>query len=213
MVVPKTLVRCGRLLCISLCLPGCDKGDYSDVASSETPTMVKLAELQEYGEVLFALPCKPAPGRGAGLLRNKNTVFYQEFPDEISVSRYQVGNTSTAILTQEIPTEYAETKDYTGGYWELSHKQTIFIDNATDHDVQVTIDEQNAFTLAAKHHCKVYFYLGVHDLSVVNSEDSSVIDERKFLASKWHEQDAIDFLVYNVNGSNRYTCKFGAYGE
>ena len=167
--------------------------------------MVKLAELREYGEVLFAL--------GYGLIKSKNTVFYQEFPDQITVPSHQVGVTSSAILTQEIPTEYAETKDYTDGYWELVHKETIFIDNATDHDVQVTIDEQDAFTLAAKHHCKVLFYLGVHDLSVVNSQDSSVIDERKFVASGYYEQDQIDFLVYNVNGSNRYTCKFGTYGE
>ncbi|MCY2951685.1 MAG: hypothetical protein NTU53_06865 [Planctomycetota bacterium] len=144
-------------------------------------------------------------------IRNRQgSIFETDLPDTIGAG-FMPGDHGIAYsITRSIPTKkafYKRLASFFGG-------PTLYLDNATDSTVQITIDSTSLPDLPAKSYAELVLSDGIYQLTVRNSTDSSDIDTCTLFVTDYDRERSgfpVKFYVYNVQNGNSYGFNNATY--
>ena len=90
----------------------------------------------------------------------------------------------------------------------------MIIDNATNHDVKVSIDSLKPIQLPKLTHVRVTFKEGLRPIRVVNKEDNIEIEGFLLDAKEFgnnSDKDISEYYIYNIAEKNSYTANHVIY--
>lgn len=143
------------------------------------------------------------------LVDPNGTPFKSDLPSRIGVDPVtaRLGKSIAYSVAGSIKTHYAWTMDLGGSI-------VVFVDNASDSDILVTVDSQEPRRLSPYSHAKVTLGKGIHTFASRQPRSTELTDSHRVFLSDYDRGASgkqIEWYIYNVGRYNMYDLQSAQY--
>lgn len=137
------------------------------------------------------------------------TPFRSDLPTKIGVDSVtaRLGNSIAYGVSSSIHTQYAWKTNLRGSI-------VVFVDNASNSDVILTVDSQTLPRLPAFSHASITIKEGIHTFELRSADSSDSIEQKRVFLTDYDRRasgEKIEWYIYNVGGCNTYDLKSAQY--